>query len=100
MTSTGQVIENISLYGIVSALVNVFRSIPFIILLVWIIPLTKLIVGTSIGIQAPIVPLTIGAALFIARMVENMLLEIPNGLIEAARSMGVTSLKIIGKILL
>ncbi|MDR5612265.1 MAG: methionine ABC transporter permease MetI [Arsenophonus sp.] len=100
VTRPGQVMENLTLYRIVSALVNVFRSIPFIILLVWIIPLTKLIVGTSIGIQAAIVPLTIGAAHFIARMVENTLLEIPNGLIEAARSMGATPLQIIGKILL
>ncbi|WP_032115743.1 methionine ABC transporter permease MetI [Candidatus Arsenophonus nilaparvatae] len=101
VTRPGQVMENLTLYRIVSALVNVFRSIPFIILLVWIIPLTKLIVGTSIGIQAAIVPLTIGAAPFIARMVENTLLEIPNGLIEAARSMGATPpLQIIGKILL
>lgn len=58
---------------------NIFRSIPFIILLVWMIPFTRVIVGTSIGLQAAIVPLTVGAAPFIARMVENALLEIPTG---------------------
>ena len=82
------------------SLVNIFRSIPFIILLVWMIPFTRLIVGTSIGLQAALVPLTIGAAPFIARMVENTLLEIPSGLIEAARAMGATPMQIISKILL
>jgi D-methionine transport system permease protein len=80
--------------------VNVFRSIPFIILLVWMIPFTRLIVGTSIGLQAAIVPLTVGAAPFIARMVENALLEIPSGLVEAARAMGATPMQIIKKVLL
>lgn len=100
ITRPGQVMENTSIYRIVSAVVNIFRSIPFIILLVWIIPFTKLLVGTSIGMQAAIVPLTIGAAPFIARMVENTLLEIPSGLIEASRSMGATPIQIITKILL
>ncbi|KLN97622.1 methionine ABC transporter permease MetI [Moellerella wisconsensis] len=100
ITRPGQVMENTSIYRIVSAVVNIFRSIPFIILLVWIIPFTKLLVGTSIGMQAAIVPLTIGAAPFIARMVENTLLEIPSGLIEASRSMGATPMQIITKILL
>lgn len=83
-----------------SAVVNIFRSIPFIILLVWMIPFTRIIVGTSIGLQAAIVPLTVGAAPFIARMVENALLEIPAGLIEASRAMGATPLQIVRKILL
>ena len=68
-------------YKVISALVNIFRAIPFIILLVWMIPFTRMVVGTSIGLQAAIVPLTVGAAPFIARMVENTLLEIPHGLI-------------------
>ncbi|AKH90030.1 methionine ABC transporter permease MetI [Edwardsiella tarda] len=96
----GQILENAKLYKLLSALVNIFRSIPFIILLVWMIPFTRLIVGTSIGLQAALVPLTIGAAPFIARMVENTLLEIPSGLIEAARAMGATPMQIISKILL
>ncbi|WP_350306771.1 methionine ABC transporter permease MetI [Photorhabdus viridis] len=100
VTRPGQIMENSKLYRFLSAMVNIFRSIPFIILLVWMIPFTRLIVGTSIGLQAAIVPLTIGAAPFIARMVENALLEIPSGLIEAARAMGATPFQIVKKILL
>ncbi|NHB92477.1 methionine ABC transporter permease MetI [Photorhabdus cinerea] len=100
VTRPGQIMESNKLYRFLSAIVNIFRSIPFIILLVWMIPFTRLIVGTSIGLQAAIVPLTIGAAPFIARMVENALLEIPSGLIEAARAMGATPLQIVKKILL
>lgn len=96
----GQIIENTRLYRTTSAIVNIFRSIPFIILLVWMIPFTRMIVGTSIGLQAAIVPLTVGAAPFIARMVENALLEIPTGLIEASRAMGATPMQIIRKVLL
>lgn len=100
ITRSGQITDNKSLYRILSVLVNIFRAIPFIILLVWMIPFTRLVVGTSIGLQAAIVPLTVGAAPFIARMVENALLEIPSGLIEASRSMGATPLQIVSKILL
>ncbi|MFP1872374.1 methionine ABC transporter permease MetI [Lonsdalea quercina] len=100
ITRPGQIIANLKLYRALSAIVNIFRSIPFIILLVWMIPFTRIIVGTSIGLQAAIVPLTVGAAPFIARMVENALLEIPGGLIEAARAMGATPMQIIKKILL
>lgn len=100
ITRPGQIIANLKLYRTLSAIVNIFRSIPFIILLVWMIPFTRVIVGTSIGLQAAIVPLTVGAAPFIARMVENALLEIPGGLIEAARAMGATPMQIIKKILL
>ncbi|CDL79330.1 MULTISPECIES: methionine ABC transporter permease MetI [Xenorhabdus] len=100
VTRPGQIIENGTLYRTLSALVNITRSVPFIILLVWMIPFTRLIVGTSIGLQAAIVPLTVGAAPFIARMVENALLEIPSGLIEAARAMGATPFQIVKKILL
>lgn len=100
VTRPGQIIANNTLHKLLSTLVNVFRSIPFIILLVWMIPFTRLMVGTSIGLQAAIVPLTVSAAPFIARMVENALLEIPMGLIEAARAMGATPLQIISKVLL
>lgn len=100
ITRPGQISANSTLYKTVSALVNIFRSIPFIILLVWMIPFTRMIVGTSIGLQAAIVPLTVGAAPFIARMVENALLEIPSGLVEAARAMGATPFQIIKKVLL
>ena len=99
VTRPGQIIANAKLYRTVSAIVNIFRSIPFIILLVWMIPFTRVIVGTSIGLQAAIVPLTVGAAPFIARMVENALLEIPTGLIEASRAMGATPMQIVRKVL-
>lgn len=100
VTRPDQIMVSTTTYRTISALVNVFRAIPFIILLVWMIPFTRMVVGTSIGLQAAIVPLTVGAAPFIARMVENTLLEIPNGLIEASRSMGATPMQIIKKVLL
>ncbi|PQL91284.1 methionine ABC transporter permease MetI [Apibacter adventoris] len=100
ITRKGQIKENIILHSVLSVVVNVFRAIPFIILIVWMIPFTRVIVGSSIGVTAALVPLSIGAAPFIARMVENSLLEIPNGLIEASRSMGATNLQIIKKVLL
>ncbi|QTP54884.1 ABC transporter permease [Billgrantia sulfidoxydans] len=79
---------------------NVGRSIPFIILMVAIIPFTRVIVGTSIGTNAAIVPLTIAAIPFVARLVEGALNEIPPGLVEAAQSMGATPRQIITKVLL
>src|SRR5690606_17220650 len=100
LTRKGQVLENTSLNHTVSVLVNIFRSIPFIILIVWMIPFTRMLVVTSIGVEAALVPLSIGAAPFIARMIENSLLEVPNGLIEAARAMGATPLQIVYKVLL
>jgi D-methionine transport system permease protein len=100
MTRKGQVSENRLVNSLVSVIVNIFRSIPFIILIVWMIPFTRALVGTSIGVQAALVPLSIGAAPFIARMVENSLVEIPNGLIEAARAMGARPLQIVFKVLI
>lgn len=79
--------------------VNVTRSTPFIILVVAIVPLTRLIAGTSIGTNAAIVPLTIAATPFIARIVEGAIREVDHGLIEAARSMGATPLQIVRKVL-
>lgn len=100
LTRKGQVLAHPSLNTIVSILVNIFRSIPFIILIVWMIPFTRSLVGTSIGVSAALVPLSIGAAPFIARLVENSLLEVPSGLIEAARAMGATPFQIVRKVLL
>ncbi|PQA90490.1 D-methionine transport system permease protein [Chryseobacterium piscicola] len=100
VTRKGQFLENIIYNRILSVLVNIFRSIPFIILIVWMIPFTRALVGTSIGMNAALVPLSIGAAPFIARLVENSLLEIPNGLIETARALGATPFQIIKKVLL
>lgn len=88
------------LHKILSALVNVMRSIPFIILLVALIPFTRLIVGTSIGLNAAIVPLTVGATPFFARLVANTLMNLPRGLIETGYSMGATTRQIIFYILL
>ena len=81
-------------------IVNVIRSIPFIILMVAIIPLTRLITGTSIGTTAAIVPLTLAAIPYTARMVETSIREIPSGLIEAAESMGASPFQIIRKVLI
>jgi D-methionine transport system permease protein len=83
----------------IGAVVNATRSTPFIILVVAIIPFTRLIAGTSIGTTAAIVPLTIAATPFIARIVESAIREVDPGLIEAARAMGATPLQIVRKVL-
>jgi D-methionine transport system permease protein len=100
LTRDDQILANRPLNKLISAVVNVFRSIPFIILIVWMIPFTRMLVGTSIGVLAALVPLSVGAAPFVGRMIENSLLDVPNGLIEAARAMGATPLQIVRKVLL
>lgn len=100
ITRKGQIKENVVFNNTASVIVNIFRAIPFIILIVWMIPFTRMLVGTSIGVSAALVPLSIGVAPFIARMVENSLLEVPNGLIEASKAMGATSFQIVWKVLL
>jgi len=100
LTRKGQLLESNFYNRFLSVTVNVFRSIPFIILIVWMIPFTRVLVGTSIGVRAALVPLSIGAAPFIARLVENSLLEVPAGLIETARSLGASPMQIILKVLL
>lgn len=100
LTRDGQLLENKFWNRSVSVIVNIFRAIPFIILIVWMIPFTRMLVGTSIGVKAALVPLSIGAAPFIARMVENSLLEVPAGLVEAARAMGARPMQIVRKVLL
>jgi len=100
LTRKNQILEQPVLNRLLSVLVNIFRSIPFIILIVWMIPFTRALVGTSIGVSAALVPLSIGAAPFIARLVENSLLGLPAGLIEAARALGATALQIVYKVLL
>jgi len=89
-----------ALYKILDVIVNLTRSIPFLILLIAIIPFTRLVVGTSIGSTATIVPLTLSAAPFIARLVESSLKEVDIGVIEAAQSMGASDFQIIWKVLL
>jgi len=100
LTRKNQILEQPALNRTLSVIVNIFRSIPFIILIVWMIPFTRALVGTSIGVSAALVPLSIGAAPFIARLVENSLLSLPSGLIEAARALGATPLQIVYKVLL
>lgn len=100
LTRKGQLLEHRAVHAGLSVLISIFRAIPFIILIVWMIPFTRMIAGTSIGVGAALVPLSIGVAPFIARLVENSLLEVPPGLVEAARAMGAGTLQIIMKILL
>ena len=88
------------IYKILDVIVNIIRSIPFLILLILVIPLTRIIVGQSYGPTATIVPLTLAAAPFIARMVESSLLEVDPGVIEAAQSMGANIWTIIWKVML
>ena len=92
--------QNLVLHQILNPIINILRSIPFIILLIAIVPFTKLLVGTSIGTTAAIVPLTVYVAPYIARLVENSLLEVDDGIIEAAKAMGASPLQIIRYFLL
>ena len=100
LTDRGGVLENGAVNKTVGWLVNAVRSTPFIILLVAIIPFTRLLTGSSIGTAAAVVPLTIAAAPFVARLVEASLREVDNGLIEAAQAMGASPLQIIRRVLL
>ncbi|BCP60051.1 TPA: methionine ABC transporter permease [Streptococcus suis] len=94
-TRPGGLKENRIVFTIVSNLVNIFRSLPFVILLIFISPVTKLIVGTRIGTRAAIVPLVVYIAPYLARLIENSLLEVKKGILEAAQSMGASWWQII-----
>jgi D-methionine transport system permease protein len=85
---------------VLSIVINLMRSIPFLIFLVWVMPITRAIVGTTIGSTATVVPLVLAAAPFIARMVESSIKEVDHGVIEAAQSMGATRAQIVWKVLL
>lgn len=87
-------------YKILDVIINILRSFPFIILMVFIIPLTRAIVGTSIGKEAAIVPLTFAAAPFVARIIESSLREVDKGVIEAAKSFGASDFQIVFKVML
>lgn len=100
VTDKGQILENKILNQTIGSAVNALRSIPFIILMVAIIPFTRFIVGSAIGTTAAIVPLVIASIPFIGRQVETSLKEVPAGLVEAALSMGATPTQIISKVLL
>ncbi|MCM3338930.1 ABC transporter permease [Paenibacillus sp. MER TA 81-3] len=87
-------------YAVVSFIVNILRSVPFVILMIAIIPLTRIIIGTSIGVEGTIPPLVIAAAPFFARLVETSLREVDRGVIEAAQAMGASTWQIVRKVLL
>ena len=91
---------NAVVYRIMDVIINIMRSIPFLILLILLIPFTKLLVGKSYGTTATIVPLVVSAAPYIARMVESSLKEVDAGVIEAARSMGASNAAIVTRVLL
>ncbi|AOM00810.1 ABC transporter permease [Cobetia marina] len=96
----GQILARPVLNSVLSIITNIGRSVPFIILMVAIIPLTRLIAGSSIGTNAAIVPLTIASIPFVARLIEGALNEVGPGLVEAAQAMGATPMQIITKVLL
>ncbi len=100
LTARGQLLESRPVYALISVLVNVFRSIPFIILIVLLIPFTKSLIGTILGADAALPALIVGAAPFYARLVEIGLREVDKGVIEAARSMGANTSTIILRVLL
>ncbi|HGM7058700.1 TPA: methionine ABC transporter permease [Serratia marcescens] len=100
LTSKGQLWQNRAVYSLISVLVNVFRSIPFIILIVLLIPFTKSLIGTILGSDAALPALIVGAAPFYARLVEIALREVDKGVIEAARSMGAKNRTLIFRVLL
>ncbi|MBS5335097.1 MAG: methionine ABC transporter permease [Clostridiales bacterium] len=100
ITSKDGVCPNKAVNSVLGVIVNVFRSIPFLILLIWMLPFTMKIVGTMVGPTSVIVPLVVSAAPFVGRMVESSLNEIDHGVIEAAQSMGSSSWQIIYKVLI
>ncbi len=95
MTGSNGLKPNKSVYSTLSLIVNLLRSFPFIILMIAIIPLTRFIAGTSIGSTASIVPLTIAATPFVARLMEGSLLEVDPGIVEAAKSFGASDMQIV-----
>lgn len=93
LSSEKQLLENKPVYQVLSLIVNIFRSVPFIILLVVLIPFTRLIVGSALGVAGAVVPLVVCAVPFFARLVENALRELDPGISEAAKSMGATTMQ-------
>ena len=100
ITRKGHILENKWIFNVLNPIINILRSVPFIILLVAHIPFTRMIVGSAIGTNAAIVPLIFYAAPYIARLVENSLLEVDKGIIEAAQAMGATTWQIIYRFLI
>ncbi|MGL4337463.1 MAG: methionine ABC transporter permease [Turicibacter sp.] len=100
VTRADNLLENKVVYMMLGKVMNIFRSIPFVILLAAVMPLTRLIMGTSIGLKGALVPLVIGVTPFVARQVESVLLDIDSGVIEAAKAMGSSPTEIITRVLL
>lgn len=100
ITNKGSLVENLIINGILSFIVNIGRSIPVIILMIAILPLSRIIVGTAIGRTAAIVPLTISAIPFFARVTENALKEVNKGVIEATIAMGANNFQVITRVVL
>ncbi len=100
VTDRRGILESPRLYNVLDQIVNLFRSLPFIIMMALVVPLTRLIAHTSIGTTAAIVPLVIGTVPFFARQIQNALLEVDPGVIEAAESMGSSPLEIIFRVYL
>ncbi|MBZ9622281.1 ABC transporter permease [Clostridium sp. FP2] len=100
VTRPDNILENSAIYNVVGKSINIFRAIPFVILLAAIIPFTRLVVGTTIGMKGALVPLVIGSIPFVARQIESALLDIDKGVIEAAQAMGSSSFEIIYRVLL
>ncbi|MFY3552479.1 methionine ABC transporter permease [Achromobacter insolitus] len=100
VTARGNMLENQSVNHVLGAVINATRSVPFVILMVAIIPFTRLVAQTSIGTTAAIVPLSVAAIPFMARIAENAMREVDPGLITAARAMGASPMQIIMKVLL
>lgn len=95
LTRPNGILENNIIYAVLNVFVNIFRSLPFIILLVAIIPFTKMVVGTAIGIKAAIVPLVVFIAPYTSRLIENSLLDVDNGIIETSQAMGATPYQVV-----
>lgn len=100
VTDKGQLWEQPFLQKTIGLIVNVFRAVPFIVLILFLLPVTKLIVGSTLGSSAAVIPLVAGAAPFFARMVETAIREVDRGVVEAAKAMGATHFEIIYKVLL
>ena len=100
VTQDGGILESKHLYNVLDKLVNIFRSLPFIILMALIVPFTRFVVGTSIGTTASIVPLVVATVPFYARQIQNALVEVDAGVIEAAQSMGASPWEIIFRVYL
>lgn len=100
LCSKGQLLSNRWLYTVLSSFINLFRSVPFVILMITLIPLTRLLVGTAIGVEGTIPPLVFGAAPFLARIVEQSMREVDKGVIEAAQAMGASPWQIVTRVLL